>query len=954
MRAFIINSIIALNILVGVQTGFCNKTPAPAANTGNLKLQCGRMSLVLNSQGVVVSLKDTQGSEHLLKDTPSPILRLKTFSGANLETPRSMTWSEKNGDKWLELKFKESSAVIRVKEKDAFMTLELTAVKGQQAELVMWGPYHVNIRDQIAESLGAVYDKEFAIGVMALNIKTCGGYKTPWDSYRGTVATPAGSGAKLQAHARDRTRPGLFTYGKQKRIHVPPIKEETVIGTKIALYGTASDDLLKLIGKIERAEGLPQPMRNGKWLKESSYATSSKLITNFNENTFDDFLNLADAAGISCIYNPNVFKTWGTYQVDPGKFPGGMASLKKCVQKARKRGITLGTHTLTNFIQVNDPLVTPIPHPGLLYAGETTIKKALDAKATEIVLTDDAPIMAYDRTGHGKAHIVRIDDELIEFSARSSNRPWRLTGCKRGAFRTKIAEHKSGARIVKMVSHGYGVLLPSITLQDEMASRMAKFFNESGFERLSFDGLEGCLRTGQGRYAEERFFKVFFDNLKNKNIIVNSSQLPHFAWHYTSNESWGEPWVGGFRESMLDHRLRAQKFLVRNKLPSKLGQFRIGKKTTVEDINWVMGLCAGLDSGVDFYIEPSIFTKNPQGKELLATIKRWETARLEGIFTQAEKTELRKSNTIFTLVQDGKKVRLKFVKDWVAQARRKQEQKMTLMKGMFGSSAGHSLSDDFVHVNQSREPGQPTNANWIYENTSKIQPLQFTMRSPKTNIQLIKNAYFKIGAITCPIPFELKAGQYLVAKGDGEVILHSAAGKVLDKKPIKDLTLNPGENEIIFNNHRNGNEPGPKVIINFRTQFEGYSLTTGKPVSCSNNKADASLVNDGKMKYSKHHWSGASGNKPWWRVDLEQIRSLKRIAIVPYHNGRRYYQFTVETSRNGKDWITTIDQRNNTKLVPKSGYVFNIKATQARYIRVNMLKHSLNGSVHLVEVMAFE
>jgi len=923
------------------------------ACAATLKLDCGNSILTVDDRGLVVSLQTVQGRELLLKGVASPVLRLRNFRAKELENPRRMTWVKQGGVILMRIDFEKSVAVIRVEEKQEYLTLEVTELEGEQVELVFWGPYHFVIRDTLAESLGVIYDEKDAIGLMALNIKTSGGYKTPNDSYRGTVAVPVPGGSKLQAHARNRTRPGLFRYGGQKQIHVLPIQGETAAGTKVAIYSTGSRNLLETVGSIETKEGLPHPEYKGKWLKTSSYATSSKLITNFKENTFDEYLELAKAAGIHCIYNPNIFRSWGTYEVDSAKFPNGMEGLRRCVAKAKKQGITLGTHTLTNFIHSNDPLITPIPHPGLIRAGTTSLKSSLDSEATEIILADNTLIDAYDRTGRGHAHVVQVDNELIEFSTRSNRRPWKLIGCRRGAFGTKAVAHKVNAKVAKLVSQGYGVFLPTIPLQDEMAARMARFFNKSGFKRLSFDGLEGCLRTGHGRYAEERFFKVFFDHLEDRDIIVNSSQLPHFAWHYTSNESWGEPWSGGFRESMLEHRLKAQKFLDRNKMPSKLGQFRIGNATTVEDIDWVMGICAGLDSGVDFYIEPSLFSRNPQGRELVTAINRWETARLAEAFTETEKEELRNPNTIYTLVPDGDSVKLHFVKDWVKEARDRSERKMTLMNGIFGDSIGSELSDDFIHVNKPREPGQPTHANWSVDNVGNDQSMQFVMRSPKENTQAIKGAYFKAGAFTYRVPFELKAGDSVVAKGDGKVDLYSSFGKLLASESVDDLKLSSGANEVEFNNQREGDDPGPRVVINFRTHYEGYSLTTGKPVTSSNNRTGTALVNDGRMKHSKYHWSGASGNKPWWQVDLTKPILIRRIVVVPYHNGPRYYQFTVQTSLNGSEWTTVVDRSANTDLVPKSGYNFEIKAREVRYIRVNMLKHSLNGAVHLVEVMAF-
>lgn len=44
-----------------------------------------------------------------------------------------------------------------------------------------------------AMSLGAVYDGDHVVGIMALNLKTCGGYETSHGSNRGNVAVAIGT-----------------------------------------------------------------------------------------------------------------------------------------------------------------------------------------------------------------------------------------------------------------------------------------------------------------------------------------------------------------------------------------------------------------------------------------------------------------------------------------------------------------------------------------------------------------------------------------------------------------------------------------------------------------------------------------------------------------------------------------------------------------------------------------
>ncbi len=54
-----------------------------------------------------------------------------------------------------------------------------------------------------------------------------------------------------------------------------------------------------------------------------------------------------------------------------------------------------------------------------------------------------------------------------------------------------------------------------------------------------------------------------------------------------------------------------------------------------------MALGAGYDAGIDFYVSPRIIKENSEGKQILAAIKKWETARLSNAFTEEEKAIMR-------------------------------------------------------------------------------------------------------------------------------------------------------------------------------------------------------------------------------------------------------------------------------------------------------------------------
>ncbi|HIA75184.1 MAG TPA: ADP-forming succinate--CoA ligase subunit beta [Dehalococcoidia bacterium] len=59
--------------------------------------------------------------------------------------------------------------------------------------------------------------------------------------------------------------------------------------------------------------------------------------------------------------------------------------MRKCVEKAKKKGIRIGAHTLTNFIQTHDPYITPVPDKRLARTGSQAATAAFEMGGTVVV-----------------------------------------------------------------------------------------------------------------------------------------------------------------------------------------------------------------------------------------------------------------------------------------------------------------------------------------------------------------------------------------------------------------------------------------------------------------------------------------------------------------------------------------------------------------------------------------
>lgn len=133
------------------------------------------------------------------------------------------------------------------------------------------------------------------------------------------------------------------------------------------------------------------------------------------------------------------------------------------------------------------------------------------------------------------------------------------------------------------------------------------------------------------------------------------------------------------------------------------------------------------------------------------------------------------------------------------------------------------------------------------------------------------------------------------------------------------------------------------------------NLATDKPVTVSGGtQGDHRPVNavDGVLGNSSG-WH-ADPYPQWLQVDLGEVHRIGRLKVHTYYGGGRYYQYTIEVSRDGKQWEQVVDMTKNVAPATKNGEEHNITTVGARYVRINMLVNSANPGVHLNELMVYE
>ncbi len=756
-------------------------------------LKTNYLELSLNPAGHIAQLTDrATGRTYAAPGTRSPLLAV--YVGVNPESPSKASYNPKSKTLTLQYPRSKATLTLRVEEREEYLVFELIKAQPEMTiDKVIWGPYATNIGETVGEIVGVVRNGEYALGIQSLNVKTVGGFPSNEEGFelaRGSAAQKTPSGSVLQAYSLNRSKARNITVWDKSfpNMPVPAIPGETVRGSKIALFGCPEPQVLAVISKIEVEQGLPHPLIDGVWAKISPQTGRSYLIANYSESTIDTLLEYTQKAGLMSLYHMDAFKSWGHYELSPAFFPNGVAGMQDCVKKATQKGIHLGAHTLTNFIQTHDPYVTPVPDKRLAKTGFSRLTAAIDSTAT--VLPVESP--EYFANTHANwLHTVVIGEELIRYKKVSDEAPWRLLDCERGAFGTKKAAHSAGAEVGKLLDHPYEVFYPNLELQTEIALNLARRFNESGLSHLDFDGHEGCLAAGQGDYGIDLFAETFIRNTAHP-VINGTSLSKHFYWHINTYCNWGEPWYGGFAESMQEYRINNQALLERNYLPNMLGWYLLTETTTLADMEWMLARAAGYNAGFAMATSLAALKNNPQTDDLLLAIRDWEQLRRARVFSEAQRERLKIPANEFRLVRTGENT-------W----------------DLFP----FHKSPEFVHEKTEKQPGEPTDSRWTYEMPDGEQFFQFKL-SVKQGEGTVKNPVFKIDNYTrVELPVELFPGEACYPLNDRQIRIMDDKGR---QKKILELAaplplLSKGGHVISFNAQYSGTSNHPHVAVYFKS-----------------------------------------------------------------------------------------------------------------------------------------
>ena len=658
----------AMNLLCSCVVLLALARVAAQATEPMLTLPTETATFSIDSGGSIAAIsRSDNGQNYLATGQAAPVLSIRT--SGKLNAPSEATWEA--DARRLTLRYKSAGVrvVLSVAAHPAYIVLQVVEIQpAEQVELVLWGPYPTTIGEIIGETVGVVRNREFAIGIQALNVKTLGGYpKDENDAegessgddqgsypdlpaevlkgqhFRTDTARRTEFGSVLQAYCRNRLHDQVIPNWAHPKYRVPGLSRRRSAGKPHRTFCLPERTGAGAHQRYRSSGGIGSPDDRRHLGQNVSGATASYLIVDFSEANVDRAIEMTRRAGLKYLYHSSPFETWGHFKLKPNLFPNGWDGLRTCVEKARLAGIRAGVHTLSNFITPNDDYVTRKPDPRLAQIGASELVSEVDAAQNEI------PVLAPDYfTNKSALNTVSVGEELIRFGTISTQAPWRLLKCERGAWGTRAAPHPKGEAVARLLDHEYKVFLATrISRRKSPAISPLCSIRQACCKPHSM-AWKAIGPLAMGNIGCALFTKAWFDALdpQLRGHVINDASLPgHFNWHINTRMNWGEPWYGSFRESQTLYRFKNQVYFERNLMPHMLGWFALRPDTSIEDAEWLLARAAGFKAG--FALATSLastaqLAADPSSADaakrfgatpaILEAIRQWETARMADAF----------------------------------------------------------------------------------------------------------------------------------------------------------------------------------------------------------------------------------------------------------------------------------------------------------------------------------
>jgi hypothetical protein len=519
-------------------------------------------------------------------------------------------------------------ARIECEARPDYLALSLVDVQGTGIEWLRLADLRLTITQNVGTLVNAAWDDQFAACVLACNERT--------HSF-------GADGATGHLCAQSYADVGL-------------------VGARIAVLGlpthVAEPDrtLLAAIGRVELAEGLPHPLRDGVWIKESPERFRSYLMVHdLGESNVDEILRIA-RGGFGCIE----FYPWGStpsYEINPALFPHGLAGLQTVCDKIHAAGLQVGLHVMQGMVgwgPKDDPYIVPRADSRLLQNRTGTLATDTDTQATTLTLNGSTA----DWPERGD---LLLDGEVIRYAKRTDTG---FAECQRGLHGTTAATHPAGSQVGHLVNcfpiWGGTVYCPNLdsNMPDEICDRLASLFNAVGADMSYFDGGEELL-TQPPLWRSVGTFALGLQKRLDKPVFLGGNACyTHLSWHViTRGSPHYDPIHFGRREYTLRFKGTNPAQHAKNLLAGDVGWFAphvhslTADAVTPDEVALLCLKALGGKAPISFSVSAANLWKNERMPEMLEIIRVCDELKQRDYFSPSALTALATPRAEYQLEQ---------------------------------------------------------------------------------------------------------------------------------------------------------------------------------------------------------------------------------------------------------------------------------------------------------------
>lgn len=344
--------------------------------------------------------------------------------------------------------------------------------------------------------------------------------------------------------------------------------------------------------------------------------------------------------------------TFGAFEPNRAIYPEGRKSLTEVTQRLRENGVSSIFHTYSSQVSPGSPLMTPVPDPRLGNNRVFTLTADVSAGDTVFPIAEDTAAVSLVHTGHYNSSRYAVwDEEIIEFTALGNQK---LEKCVRGVFGTKPAAHQAGTE-GRNLKRMYNIFLPDVggSLFHQIAADTAACAEECGFTAFYFDALEAVVALEGREYIDYYSTKFTYEVARHLHSPagMEMSHMNANLWYVRSRMgAWDRPSCAHkkFLERHAEGNRIAQKLCM---LPQNLGWWYFGQNIPgapantdrlTTDVYETMGrLATAYNFSMSFQgLTDTAFFACDDLQRFASMVRRWETMRLSGTLTDAERARL--------------------------------------------------------------------------------------------------------------------------------------------------------------------------------------------------------------------------------------------------------------------------------------------------------------------------